>query len=137
MSNFASYFNDMWLLPNKISGKIIILPLAAGLLIASCSMEKAQEDILPKDELVTIMIEFYLAESRLSKLSIPQDSATKLFIPFEESVLKKYGVSDSVLNKTYQYYFDHPIEMEKIYEIVLDSLSLRERKSSSVQQTVK
>ena len=137
MSNFASYFNDMRLLPNKISGKIIILPLAAGLLIASCSMEKAQEDILPKDELVTIMIEFYLAESRLSKLSIPQDSATKLFIPFEESVLKKYGVTDSILNKTYQYYFDHSNEMEKIYEIVLDSLSLRERKSSSVQQTVK
>jgi len=71
-----------------------------------------------------------MAEAKLNNYSIPYDSANKLFIPFEESVLKKYGVSDSTLYKTYQYYFDHPKEMEKIYEIVIDSLSLRERKGS-------
>jgi Domain of unknown function (DUF4296) len=137
MTNFAPYFNDMWLPPNKISAMIIILSLAAGLLSTSCSKKQAQEDILPQDKLVNIMIEFYLAESRLGKLSITQDSARKLFVPFEESVLKKYDVSDSALSRTYQYYFDHPTEMEKIYEVVLDSLSLRERKATSVLPTVK
>jgi hypothetical protein len=111
--------------------------MAPGLLSTSCSKKQTQEAILPQDKLVNIMIEFYLAESRLGKLSISQDSARKLFIPFEESVLKRYGVSDSVLSRTYQYYFDHPNEMEKIYEVVLDSLSLRERKASSVFQPVK
>ena len=88
------------------------------------------KDILAQDQLTKIMIEFYMAEAKLNNYSIPYDSANKLFIPFEESVLKKYGVSDSTLYKTYQYYFDHPKEMEKIYEIVIDSLSLRERKGS-------
>ncbi len=137
MTNFAPYFNDMWLSPNKISAMIIILSMAAGLLSMSCSKKQAQEEILPQDKLVNIMIEFYLAESRLGKLSITQDSARKLFVPFEESVLKKYDVSDSALSKTYQYYFDHPTEMEKIYEVVLDSLSLRERKTTSGLPTVK
>lgn len=137
MTNFASYFNDMWLPAGKISVMIIILYLTAGLLATSCSEKKAQDKILPQDKLVNIMIEFYLAESRLGKLSITRDSARKLFAPFEESVLKKYEVSDSALSNTYQYYFDHPAEMEKIYEVVLDSLSLRERKASSGLQTVK
>ncbi len=137
MTNFASYFNDMRLPSYKISVMIIILSFTAGLLSTSCSKKQPQEEILPQDKLVNIMIEFYLAESRLGKLSIKQDSANKLFIPFEESVLRKYEVSDSALSKTYQYYYDHPTEMEKIYEVVLDSLSLRERKASSEVQTVK
>lgn len=137
MTNFAPYFNDMRLPSYKISVMIIILSFTAGLLSTSCSKKQSQEEILPQDKLVNIMIEFYLAESRLGKLSIKQDSANKLFIPFEQSVLRKYEVSDSALSKTYQYYYDHPTEMEKIYEVVLDSLSLRERKASSVVQTVK
>lgn len=137
MTNFAPYFKDMRLPSHKISVMLIFLSMAPGLLSTSCSKKQTQEAILPQDKLVNIMIEFYLAESRLGKLSISQDSARKLFIPFEESVLKRYGVSDSVLSRTYQYYFDHPNEMEKIYEVVLDSLSLRERKASSVFQPVK
>ena len=137
MTNFAPYFNDMWFHPGKISVMIVILSLTVGLIATNCGKKQAQNDVLPQDKLVSIMIEFYLAESRLGKLSITQDSARKLFVPFEEAVLKKYQVSDSVLSKTYQYYFDHPTEMEKIYEVVLDSLSLRERKATSVLPTIK
>jgi hypothetical protein len=126
----------MWLSSDKISGMLIALSLTAGILSTSCRSKEAKVEILPQDQLVAIMIEFYLAEARLGNLSIKQDSAKMLFIPFEESVLKKYGVSDSVLNKTYQYYFDHPSEMEKIYEVVLDSLSLRERKATSAVNPV-
>jgi Domain of unknown function (DUF4296) len=137
MTNFAPYFNDMRLLSNKISALFVVWSLAAGLLSFSCSKERPPKDILAQDQLTKIMIEFYLAEAKLTNYSIPYDSANKLFIPFEESVLKKYGVSDSTLYKTYQYYFDHPKEMEKIYEIVIDSLSLRERKASSTPTTAK
>jgi Domain of unknown function (DUF4296) len=137
MSNFAPYFNDMWLPANKIPGVIIILFLAGGLLSVSCGEEESPKDILPQDQLTSIMIEFYLAEARLTNTSVPFDSASKLFLPFEESTLKKYGVPDSTLYRTYQYYFDHPTELEKLYEVVIDSLSLRERKAATGQQQVK
>lgn len=120
----------MWLPSNKIPALIIAWSLTAGLMCASCSKEQRPTDILPQDELTRIMIEFYLGEAKLNNYSIPHDSASKLFIPYQESVLKKYGVSDTTLHKTYQYYFDHPTELEKIYEMVIDSLSLRERKAS-------
>jgi Domain of unknown function (DUF4296) len=111
---------------------MIVWSLAAGLLFFSCNKDQPPKDILSKDQLTQIMIEFYLAEAKLSNYSLPYDSASKLFIPFEESVLKKHGVSDSTLLKTYQYYFDHPKELEKIYEIVIDSLNLREKKAGGL-----
>jgi Domain of unknown function (DUF4296) len=136
MTNFAPYFIHMWLPSNKIPALITIWSLTAGLICFSCSRENAPKDILPQDQLTQIMIEFYLGEAKLSNYSLAYDSARKLFIPYEESVLKKYGVSDSTLYKTYQYYFDHPAELEKLYEIVIDSLSLRERKASGAPSTV-
>ena len=131
MTNFAPYFMYMWQTAGKISALIIISSLTVALLCTSCNKERPPKDILPKDQLTNIMIDFYLAEARLGKYSIPFDSANKLFVPFEDYVLKKYGVADSTLKKTYQYYFDHPSELEKLYEVVIDSLSLRERRADS------
>ena len=116
------------------SNKIIyiLISLLCALLSVSCRTEKPPKDILASEQLTQIMIEFYLAEAKLSNYSLAQDSAKKLFMPFEEATLKKYGVADSTLKKTYQYYFDRPTELEKIYEIVIDSLSLRERKATGI-----
>lgn len=139
MTNFAPYFNDMRLPHNKISALIMVWSFMAmaGLVSFGCAdNDQPPKDILTQDQLTGIMIEFYLGEAKLSNYGLPYDSASKLFIPFEESVLKKYGVSDSTLYKTYQYYFDHPTELEKIYEVVIDSLSLRERKASGAPTTV-
>lgn len=116
--------------PNKII--FILLSVVCALLSVSCRTEKPPIDILATEQLTQIMIEFYLAEAKLSNYSLAQDSAKKLFMPFEEATLKKYGVADSTLKKTYQYYFDRPTELEKIYEIVIDSLSLRERKATGI-----
>ncbi len=137
MTNFAPYFSDMRPPNKKILVIIPALFLVVGWLCSGCNTVATPKDILPQDKLTRIMIEFYLGEARLTNYSIPYDSAHKLFIPFEASVLKKYGVSDSTLSRTYQYYFDHPIELEKIYEVVLDSLSLRERKATSAPPIAK
>lgn len=136
MSNFAPYFIHMWFRSDKTPLLILVCALIAGLISFSCDKEEAPKDILPQDQLTQIMIDLYLGEAKLSNYSLPYDTSRKLFIPYEESVLKKHGVSDSTLYKTYQYYFDHPKELEKLYEIVIDSLSLRERKASGTPPTV-
>ena len=127
----------MWLPSYKIYALIIILSFAGGLISTSCEKEERPADLLPQDQLTKIMIDFYLGEARLVNAAIPRDSAIKLLVPFKESVFKKYGVPDSSFHRTYQYYYDHPVELEKIYEAVIDSLSLRERKASSTPPPVK
>jgi len=64
----------------------------------------------------------------MNSSAIPRDSAALLFLPFEERLFQNLELSDSVVRKTYQYYVDNPEELEKIYDSVIDTLSLREKK---------
>ena len=103
-----------------------------GLLLTlslSCNEKKDEaKGILTKTELATFLIDVYLAEARIDNIPIAKDSAIKLFLPYEEKLMKKYNLSDSSLKKTYQFYIDHPKEMEAIYDAVIDTLSLREQR---------
>ena len=98
----------------------------------SCQSNKTEnaKGVLTKQELTTFLIEMYLAEARLDNVPIGRDSAIKLFIPYEDKLMKKFNIADSTLKKTYQYYLEHPKEMEEIYDVLIDSLSLREQRTS-------
>jgi hypothetical protein len=99
------------------------------MLSTSCrEKEKETKGILTKTELSAFLIEMYLAEARIDNLSIVKDSAIKLFLPYEEKLMKKFNLADSTLKKTYQYYIDHPKEMEMVYDAVIDTLNLREQR---------
>ncbi len=98
-------------------------------LSASCQKKKEEtKGILTKTELATFLIDMYLAEARIDNMPIVKDSAIKLFLPYEEELMKKYKLADSTLKKTYQYYLDHPKEMEAVYDAVIDTLNLREQR---------
>lgn len=104
----------------------MILVLGFG----ACHRDKEPEGILSKEQLSALFVEFYLAEARIGNTTVVRDSALMLFLPFEESFLKEKGISDSVLRKTYTYYFSNPSKLEEIYDAVIDTLSLREQKAS-------
>jgi len=74
------------------------------------------------------MMEIYLAEARLSLLPIDRDSAYRLFVPFQDSLLYHRGLKDSTLRSAYDYYLNHPDELEQIYDQLIDSLNLREQR---------
>jgi hypothetical protein len=78
-------------------------------------------------DVTTLLIDMYVAEAKLNMVPIKHDSALSLFLPFEESYMKKHKISNEALRKTYRYYLDHPAVFEKIYDAVIDSLTLREK----------
>jgi hypothetical protein len=98
------------------------------LLLGSCQKEKTPPDILNKGQMVDWMIDIYLAESRTNLLPFSRDSAYKLFYPYPDSLMRRKGIQDSVLKKSYRYYIEHPAQLESIYDAVIDSLSLREQR---------
>lgn len=118
-------------LTNKVGRLMSIMLLFSVMILTGCKKDERPANVLSKEQLASIMMEMYMAESRLNGLSMPKDSAAKLFMPFEDSVLMRAGVSDSVMRKTYQYYFDHPDELDKVYDIMIDSLNLREQKEAT------
>lgn len=109
----------------RIFGVVIFLLLST---VVSCTKEEKPQGILSKSQMVDWMIDIYLAEARTQQLMIPMDSAYKIFLPYQDSLLRKKGLQDSVLRRSYQYYLGNTTELESIYDTVIDSLSLREQR---------
>ena len=112
------------------SRKAFVLLVIAVLMLHSCKKAGPPEGVLGRQELADLLVEFYLAEGRLNTEPISRDSAMKLFLPFEQSVMKRRHVTDEGLRETYKYYLDNPLEFEKVYDAVIDSLSLRETRAN-------
>lgn len=98
-------------------------------LTVACQKNEKPQEVLSQAQLSALLVEVYLAEARLDMVSKPKDTTIKYFIPFEEKLLQRLGVPDSVLRKTYAYYLDHPKELEQVYDSVIDTLTLREQRS--------
>lgn len=108
------------------------LVVAAGilLLLPSCGSDdrNADQPILSHHEMVKALTEIYLAEQKVNRLGVPRDSAEREFERFKMVIFKKVGTSDSVFKRSFDYYMDHPREMEQIYSTLVDSLSLMEQR---------
>jgi len=103
-------------------------------LLAACQKNAKPKDVLTQAQLSALLVEVYLAEARLDAIPKPKDSTIKYFLPFEEKLLKRLNISDSVLKITYTYYLDHPKELEAVYDSVIDTLTLREQRNQFVHK---
>lgn len=106
---------------------LIFLALAQG-----CEQTKRPAGVLDKQEYAEYLVNIYVAEAKLNTYTITPDSAMKLFQPFEQSLQQKFGRSDSVIQKTYQWYIAHPEELEQVYTAVIDTLNLLEQKAKTL-----
>ncbi len=95
--------------------------------IACDRKEVTPVGVLPKEKMVSIFIDMHIAESQISSLNLKRDSSKILFANYEQKVLEKHNVTDSLYKESYTYYLYNVNDMEKIYDAVIDSLSLRER----------
>lgn len=102
------------------------LALMAGL--SSCG-EKRPDHVLSRTEMVKIMEEMYIAEEKVNHLALSRDSSKKVFTIMGAKVFERAAVSDSVFRKSFDYYMEHPKEMELIYTALVDTLQLREQRA--------
>lgn len=98
-------------------------------LMVACQKSEKPKEVLTQAQLSALLVEVYLAEAKLDAIAKPKDTVIKYFLPYEEKLLKRLNVSDSVLRKTYAYYLEHPKELEQVYDSVIDTLTLREKRS--------
>jgi hypothetical protein len=107
--------------------KCFVFVLAVAGLTA-CQKETRPAGILSPEEFSKVLVEVYMAEARMNSTALQRDSAMKLFAAYETKMLQQLELSDSVVRKTQQYYVDHAEQLEKIYDSVIDTLSLRQQK---------
>jgi hypothetical protein len=103
------------------------------LYIASCE-QKRTEGILSHKEMVQVLTEIYIAEDKINRLSLEPDSSRQIFAQMKSKIETKTGIPDSVLKRSLDYYMEHPVEMERIYTALVDSLNLKEQRTSGAAQ---
>ncbi len=116
-------------LTKGIARRTFILLIISIFSLYSCQSKKLPKGVLSREAFSNLLVEFYVTEARLNTSPIVRDSAMKLFLPFEMKFLKKHKISDEVLSQTYRYYLEHPREFEKVYDVVIDTLSLMEQRA--------
>ena len=76
------------------------------------------------------LTQFYLTEAKINNLHVGQDSSLVLFKYFRERYAEQNHFADSVIDKSYRYYLDHPKDLNDIYDIIIDSLVLKEQRAT-------
>jgi len=105
--------------------KIFLLTV---LILFGCDKQKEiPKGILGKEKMVALELEFQLLEAKLKVLNISQDSADVLYDFYSKGILDNEEVAKEDYEKSYEYYMTDIEGMDEVYEVVIDSLSLRER----------
>jgi Domain of unknown function (DUF4296) len=89
---------------------------------------KKPDYILSQEQMVEALTEVYIAEQKITRLSLQADSAFLVFGSMEKKIFNDLNVPDSVFRASVDYYMDHPKEMEMIYAVLIDSLQLQEQR---------
>ena len=115
---------------NGFTNKLILTLFCAAMLALAISCgEKKPEGVLSRAEMVQILEEMYLAEEKANRLALPRDSAKKVFKVMEEKVFNNFAANDSIFQRSFDYYMEHPSELELIYTALVDTLQLREQRA--------
>ena len=101
----------------------------AILILLGCKDRDSElpENIMSKDQMVALLIDFYGIEGKVKVLKQSQDSAETIFKIYEKELYEKHQTDSEQHLISYNYYLDHPKELNEIYVAVVDSLNLREK----------
>ena len=105
--------------------------LLAPLLLALPACQRPEEplrpaDLLSKEQLVPLLADLQVLETRVEASRLPADSARALYLAQHKDILWKRKINDSAFQRSYRYYFIHGKDLDDIYGAVIDTLSRRE-----------
>jgi hypothetical protein len=113
------------------------LILLVGLLIQACTspVDPAPADLIPEKKMTAILVDIHIAESRIENMGLPYDSAAVYYQNLQKEIFKKHQVAPEKFFRSYDYYVTNVSELDKIYEKVVDSLSVKEVEASAAPAT--
>ncbi|MGV3504173.1 MAG: DUF4296 domain-containing protein [Adhaeribacter sp.] len=102
--------------------------LLAGILFQACTspVDPAPADLLSEKKMTGILVDIHILESRIETLGLPHDTASNYFRTQQQEIFRKHQVKADKFFKSYDYYVTNVSELDKIYEKVVDSLSVKE-----------
>lgn len=106
--------------------KKLLIAIATFIFAVSCANNDKPDELLDKDQMVSIMVDIHLVEGIASSLPISYDSSQKVYPYLEQRVFEKHNIPDSVYLKSLQYYLRDAKLMEELYSRAIDSLTVKQ-----------
>ncbi len=108
--------------------RLSLLLIISGAITFSCSRDRSSDEVISEEGMSLILLDIYISENELSNLGMNRDTTVEIFKKYEKLIFERNNIDEEKYRKSLTYYYDHPDMLEKIYDIVLDSLTLRESK---------
>lgn len=78
--------------------------------------------------MVQVLADIHMVEAQV-EMSVPApDTAVMVFNKYHGEIMQRYEITPEEFKRSYQYYARNLEEMDKLYEIILDTLTAREAK---------
>lgn len=111
----------------------VFIAMLSIIFLLSCKDSGTPAGVLSKAEMVQVLTDVYITEEKVKILNLPLDSSRAVFNVMKERIYSEAGTTDSIYQLSYEYYLDHPKEMELIYTALVDSLQLKEQRTQQVE----
>ena len=106
---------------------IILLSLT---FVLSCTSESELDvkpaDFISEEKMIDVLIDVHITESALSLQNFNRDSSLRLFVYYKEDIFKEYKISEKQFQESYDYYSRHSKQFDHMYEVIIDSLKVKE-----------
>ena len=106
--------------------KLFFVLLLTGTFGCAGKKAKMPAGLLEPGQLTSILADIHILESRVEAMQLHPDTAQVYFKRRQEDVFKKHGISKKQFDRTYDYYLEDLVNLDKIYEALVDTLSMRE-----------
>lgn len=81
------------------------------------------KNTIGETQMIALLTEIHLVEGSTNQMNLYGDSLTQYVLNNYEFLFQKYHTNQAGFRETMDYYVQHPKEMDKVYEKVVENLS--------------
>jgi hypothetical protein len=98
--------------------------------MVSCNSETELDvkptDLIAEKKMIDVLIDVHITESALSLKNFNRDSSLKLFAYYKSDIFKEHNITEKQFQESFDYYAKHSKQFDHMYEVVIDSLKVKE-----------
>ena len=115
-------------------GKLqLLFAIAFILTLSSCSRKPdvLPPGILPRDKMTDVLVDIHLAESGPQSSGITSMQLSQIMAGKYDEVMKTHHIRYTQFRTSFEYYLEHPTDLDEIYQEVVNRLTAMDGKTRS------
>lgn len=84
------------------------------------------QDVMNKQLMESVIFDMHVAEGVITTEKMQGDSSHRKVLGLYQKVFKKYGITQEQFYKSYDFYVQHPVLLDSIYNNIISNLSEQE-----------